>query len=70
MGLSSYASRAASEVEDMKRDLIVSGMTEKEAETTAMIAGNAIATLDGIFSSLAGSNEKLLGPLTAFQAAG
>jgi len=67
MGLSSYASRAASEVEDMKRDLIASGMTEKEAETTAMIAGNSIATLDGIFSSLAGSNEKLLGPLTAFK---
>ncbi len=67
MGLSSYASRAASEVEDMKKDLIASGMTEKEAETTAMIAGNSIATLDGIFSSLAGSNEKLLGPLTAFK---
>lgn len=67
MGLSSYASRAASEVEDMRADLVAAGIPEDEAYGKAIMAGNAIASLDGIFSGLAGSNEKLLAPLTAIR---
>lgn len=63
MGLASYASTSAQSVEDMRSDLIEAGLTEDEALTKAAIAGNTIATLDGFFSGLAGSNTKVLSSL-------
>ena len=67
MGLASYSSTMAGEVESMRADLVTSGMTEKEAMSRAIIAGNAIASLDGVFSGLAGGNQKVLGSLTSFR---
>ena len=69
MGVASYASTMAQSVEDMRADLVASGETEDEALNKAAIAGNAIATLDAVFSSLAGSNTKVLGSLTGFKTA-
>ena len=69
MGLASYASTSAQSVEDMRADLVRSGLTEKEALTKAAIAGKAIATLDGLFSGLAGSNTKVLSSLQGFKTA-
>tara|TARA_B100000579_G_scaffold409907_1_gene399350 strand:+ start:7373 stop:13702 length:6330 start_codon:yes stop_codon:yes gene_type:complete len=69
MGLASYSSTAAQAVEDMKQDLINAGLTEKEALDKAAIAGNAIATLDGVFSALAGDNKKILFSLQGFRTA-
>ena len=61
MGAASYASTVARSVEDMRADLIKAGLTEDEALDKAAIAGNAIASLDGLFSGLAGSNINLIG---------
>ena len=61
MGIMSFSSTVASNVESVKEDLMAQGVSEKEATNKALVFGNAIATLDGIFSALAGSNEKLLG---------
>ena len=69
MGLASYASTAAQSVEDMRADLVRAGLTEDEALTKAAVAGNAIATLDGVFSGLAGSNTKVLSSLQGFKTA-
>jgi len=69
MGLASYASTSAQSVEDMRSDLVSAGLTEDEALNKAAIAGNAIATLDGVFSGLAGSNTKVLSNLTGFKTA-
>ena len=69
MGLASYASTSAQSVEDMRSDLVSAGLTEDEALNKAAIAGNAIATLDGVFSGLAGSNTKVLSSLTGFRTA-
>tara|TARA_B100000902_G_scaffold108276_3_gene110011 strand:- start:70 stop:6219 length:6150 start_codon:yes stop_codon:yes gene_type:complete len=69
MGLASYASTAAQSVEDMRADLVRAGLTEEEALTKAAIAGNAIATLDGVFSGLAGSNTKVLSSLQGIKTA-
>ena len=64
MGISSFASSVTGNVDDIRSQLMASGMSEKEAMDVAVNAGQAIATLDGIFSGLAGSNQKLL---TGFQ---
>ena len=69
MGLASYASTSAQSVEDMRSDLVSAGLTEDEALNKAAVAGNAIATLDGVFSGLAGSNTKVLSSLTGFKTA-
>ena len=61
MGIMSFSSTVASNIESVKEDLMAQGVSEKEATNKALVFGNAIATLDGIFSALAGSNEKLLG---------
>jgi hypothetical protein len=61
MGLMSFSSTVASSVESVKDDLMAQGVSEKEATNKALVFGSAIATLDGVFSALAGSNEKLLG---------
>ena len=61
MGIMSFSSTVASNVDSVKEDLMAQGISEKEATNKALIFGNAIATLDGAFSALAGSNEKLLG---------
>ena len=60
MGLTSYASGVMQEVESIKRELINAGLSEQEATAYAVTAGNAKASLDGIFSTLAGGNTKLL----------
>jgi len=60
MGISSFASSVTGNVDDIRSQLMASGMSEKEAMGVAVNAGQAIATLDGIFSGLAGSNQKLL----------
>ena len=60
MGISSFASSVTGNVDDIRSQLMASGMSEKEAMGIAVNAGQAIATLDGIFSGLAGSNQKLL----------
>tara|TARA_R100000278_G_scaffold122274_1_gene108036 strand:- start:92 stop:5668 length:5577 start_codon:yes stop_codon:yes gene_type:complete len=61
MGLASFASTVADNMASVKDDLMAQGVSEAEANDKAVIFGNAIATLDGLFSGLAGSNEKLLG---------
>lgn len=60
MGLTSFASGITGNVEDVRSQLVASGMSEKEAMDIAVNAGQAISTLDGIFSGLAGGNQKLL----------
>lgn len=60
MGLTSYATGVMNEVESIKRELMDAGLSEQEATTYAVTAGNAKASLDGIFSTLAGGNTKLL----------
>ena len=60
MGSASYASTAVGEVEDIRATLVRSGLSEKDAMKYAIAAGNSRATLDGIFSGLAGSNVKLI----------
>tara|TARA_R100000900_G_scaffold132509_2_gene108940 strand:+ start:11901 stop:17630 length:5730 start_codon:yes stop_codon:yes gene_type:complete len=67
MGLASYGSSMAGEVESMRADLMAAGLTEKEAMAKAIIAGNAIASLDGLFSGLAGGNQKVLSNLAGFK---
>ena len=64
MGLASFTSGVVDNVEDIRSQLMATGMSEKEAMNIAVNAGQAISTLDGIFSAIAGSNEKLL---TGFQ---
>ena len=61
MGIMSFSSTVASSVQSVKEDLMAQGVSEKEATNKALIFGSGIATLDGVFSSLAGGNEKLLG---------
>ncbi len=61
MGLASFSSTVADNMASVKDDLVAQGVSETEANDKAVIFGNAIATLDGLFSGLAGSNEKLLG---------
>ena len=61
MGLASFSSTVADNMASVKDDLMAQGVSETEANDKAVIFGNAIATLDGLFSGLAGSNEKLLG---------
>ena len=61
MGVASYASTMAANVEELKNDLIKEGgLSENDALNKAMLYGNITSTLDGIFSGLAGSNQKLL----------
>jgi len=60
MGLTSFTSGVVDNVDDIRSQLIATGMSEKEAMNIAVNAGQAISTLDGVFSGLAGSNEKLL----------
>ena len=61
MGVASYASTMATNVEELKNDLIKEGgLSEDEALNKAMFYGNITSTLDGVFSGLAGSNQKLL----------
>ena len=67
MGLASYGSSMAAEVESMRSDLMAAGLTEKEAMDKAIMAGNAIASLDGLFSGLAGGNQKVLSNLAGFK---
>ena len=60
MGISSFTSGVVNNVDDIRSQLMATGMSEKEAMTIAVNAGQAISSLDGVFSALAGSNEKLL----------
>ena len=60
MGISSFASSVTGNVDDIRSQLMASGMSEKKAMGIAVNAGQLKATLDGIFSGLAGSNQKLL----------
>ena len=60
MGISSFTSGVVNNVDDIRSQLMATGMSEKEAMTIAVNAGQAISSLDGIFSGIAGSNEKLL----------
>jgi hypothetical protein len=60
MGITSFGTGVTSNVEDVRSQLVASGMSEKEAIDIAVNAGQAIATLDGIFSGLAGGNQNLL----------
>lgn len=60
MGLTSFTSGVVKNVDDIRSQLMATGMSENEAMDIAVNAGQAISTLDGIFSGLAGSNEGLL----------
>ena len=60
MGVSSYASSLTTEVNSIKEQLMAGGVPEQEAYDRAILYGNGRASLDGIFSGLAGSNVKLL----------
>jgi len=67
MGVTSFTSGVVDNVDDVRSQLIATGMSEKEAMNIAVNAGQAISTLDGVFSGLAGSNEKLLTGLTGIK---
>lgn len=67
MGIASYMSSVTSSVEDIRSQLVESGMSEQEALDVSISAGNAIASLDGIFSGLAGSNAKLMSGLSGIK---
>jgi len=67
MGITSFASGITGNVEDVRSQLVASGMSEKEAMNIAVNAGQAISTLDGIFSGLAGGNQKLLTGFTGIK---
>ena len=67
MGITSTVSGIAGNVEDIRSQLVASGMSEKEALEISVNAGQAISTLDGIFSALAGGNEKLLTGFTGIK---
>ena len=67
MGLTSTVSGIAGNVEDVRSQLVASGMSEKESLEIAVNAGQAISTLDGVFSMLAGGNQKLLTGFTGIK---
>jgi hypothetical protein len=67
MGLASYTSTIAGEIADVKDDLINQGLSEEEATIKALAFGNVYASLDGVFSALAGGNEKLVGDLSGIK---
>ena len=67
MGLTSTVSGIAGNVEDVRSQLVASGMSEKESFEIAVNAGQAISTLDGVFSMLAGGNQKLLTGFTGIK---
>ena len=67
MGITSSVSGVSGNVEDIRSQLVASGMSEKEAFEVSVNAGQAIASLDGLFSMLAGGNEKLLTGFTAIK---
>jgi hypothetical protein len=60
MGVASYASQMAGTVDEIKGQLLDAGLSEQEATDKAFYYGNAIASLDGVFSGLAGSNANLI----------
>ncbi len=66
MGAVSYMSTVASEVSDIKNQLMEAGVSEQEAAERAILYGNGRASLDGIFSGLAGGNTKLLEATKSF----
>ena len=66
MGAVSYMSTVAGEVSDIKNQLMEAGVPEEEAMSRAIMYGNGRASLDGIFSGLAGGNTKLLEATKSF----
>ena len=66
MGAVSYMSTVAGEVNDIKNQLMEAGVSEEEAMSRAIMYGNGRASLDGIFSGLAGGNTKLLTATKSF----
>jgi hypothetical protein len=66
MGSVSYMSTVAGEVNDIKSQLMEAGVPEEEAMSRAIMYGNGRASLDGIFSGLAGGNTKLLEATKSF----
>ena len=60
MAGASFVSGVVNNVDDIRSQLMATGMSETESMEIAVNAGQAISTLDAIFSGLAGSNEKLL----------
>ena len=60
MGIASFTSSIVGNVDDVRSQLMASGMNENDAMEVAINAGTAIATLDGVFSALAGDNTKLV----------
>ena len=66
MGAVSYMSTVAGEVTDIKNQLMEAGVPEEEAMSRAIMYGNGRASLDGIFSGLAGGNTKLLEATKSF----
>ena len=60
MAAVSYGSSVATEVNSIKSQLMQAGLSEEEAMDRAILYGNGRASLDGLFSGLAGANTKLL----------
>jgi len=60
MAAVSYGSSVATEVNSIKSQLMQAGLSEDEAMDRAILYGNGRASLDGLFSGLAGGNTKLL----------
>ena len=60
MAGASFVSGVVNNVDDIRSQLMATGMSETESMEIAVNAGQAISTLDAVFSGLAGSNEKLL----------
>ena len=66
MGLTSYASTVSGEVNEIMDQLLDAGVPYEEAQQIAFLYGSGRASLDGIFSGLAGGNTKLLESVKSF----
>jgi len=60
MGVASFGSTVAQNIQDVKDDLMAEGLSEDEATWRSGLFGSLISSLDGTFSAVAGGNEKLL----------
>ena len=60
MGIASFGSTVAQNIQDVKDDLMAEGLSEDEATWRSGLYGSLISSLDGTFSAIAGGNEKLL----------
>ena len=60
MGVASFGSTVAQNIQDIKDDLMAEGLSEDEATWRSLLFGSLMSSLDATASAVAGGNEKLL----------